>query len=129
MDKDKDEVEGGRYIHPPFVLLLSLPQKMSNLPSDLDKGIKSPKYFVCIPIIYHLRSTNFVLEFLGRGDSKAKKKFSTSRLKERLKSHSAFTTSTAFNIINDCCLIREHLEFHLLSNHRQDLETQLYANQ
>ena len=70
LDKDKGEMEDARYVPSPFILLLPLPQKVSNRLSDLDKGIKSQNYLVCIPKICYLRSTNFALEFLGRGSLK-----------------------------------------------------------
>ena len=74
LDEEEDEIEGARYIPSPFVPLLSLPQKVSNRPSDLGERTKSLKYLVCIPKIYYSRSANFALEFPGKGGLKALKK-------------------------------------------------------
>ena len=74
LDEDEGEIEGARYVLFPFVLLLLLPQKVSNCPSDLGEKIRSLNHLVCIPKISYLRSANFALEFPGRGGSKAQKK-------------------------------------------------------
>ena len=75
LDKNEFEMRCDRYIHPLFVPLLSLPQKVSKRSSDLGKGIKSLKYIIWIPKICYSRSANFALEFPGRGGLKAQKKF------------------------------------------------------
>ena len=46
LDEDEGEIEGGGYIPLPH-----LPQKVSNRPSDLSKGIRSLKHIICIPTI------------------------------------------------------------------------------
>ena len=74
LDKDEGEIEGARYILPPFIPLLLLPQKVSNRPSNLGKRTRSLNYLVYIPKICYSRSVNFALEFPGRGGSKAQKK-------------------------------------------------------
>ena len=71
LDEDEGEIEGGRYIPLLFVSLSLLPQKLLNRPSDLGKGTKSLNHIVYISKICYLKSTNFALEFLGRGSSKA----------------------------------------------------------
>ena len=43
--------------------------------------------------------------------------------------HSAFKAFTSFGITNPCCLIRDRLESHLFSNHRQGLGIQPCCNQ
>ena len=129
LDKDKDEIESVIYVPPPFVSLSLFLQKVSNHPSTLGEGTRSLNHLVCISKICYSRRANFALEFPGREGSKAQKKNSTSRLRERLESHSASTASIACGTTNYRCLIREHLESHPLSNHRQDLETQLCTNQ
>ena len=125
LDEDEGEIEGARYVPPPLVLLPPLPRKVSNRPSDLSEGTRSLNHLVCIPKIYYSRSANFALEFPGKGGSKAQKKIYTSRLREGLESHSTSTASTVSGTTNQCRLIRERLESHPPSNHRQDLETQL----
>ena len=125
LNKDEGEIEGGRYIPPPFVPLSFLPQKVFTCPSDLGKGIRSLKHIICIPKIFYSRSDKFALEFAGRGDSKTQKKIYTSRLREGLESHLASTASTTSDTTNNYCLIRKCLEYHPLSNHRQDLGTHL----
>ena len=74
LDKDEGEIEGARYISPPFVFLPLFPQKVSNVPSDLGKGTRSLNHLVCIPKICYLRSANFALEFLDKRGLKAQKK-------------------------------------------------------
>ena len=74
MDKDKSEIEGARFILPPFVPLLFLSQKVLNNPSDLGEGTKSLNHVVCIPKIFYSRSANFALDFPGKEDSKGQKK-------------------------------------------------------
>ena len=128
LDEDEDEMEGARYVPPPFVPLPSLPQKVSNCPSDLGKGTRSLNHLVCLPKICYSRSANFALKFPGRRGSKAQKKIYTSRLREGLEFHLAFTASTTSDTINHHRPIRERLESHPASNHRQDLGTQLCAN-
>lgn len=63
------------------------------------------------------------------GVQKPKKKIHTSRLQEGMESHSASTTSTASGTTNARRLIRERLESHPPSNHRQGLESQPRPNQ
>ena len=128
LDKDEGEIEGTRYVFPPFDPLFPLSQKVSNRLSDLGKGTRSPNNFVCIPKIYYLRSANFVLEFPGRGGLKVQKKIYISLLREGLESHSASTASTASGITNYRRPITKRLESHFPSNHHQDLGTQLCAN-
>ena len=127
LDENEGEIKSARYISPPFIPL-SLLQKVLNHLSDLDKGTKSLNYFVCIPKICYSRSPNFALEFPSRGDWKAQKKIYTSRVRERLESHLAFTASTASSTTNYHCPIKKRLECHLPSNHLQDLQTQLCAH-
>lgn len=74
------------------------------------------------------RSANFALRFPDKESSKTPKKNQTSRLRKKLKSHSAATTFTTSSNINYRHLIRDCLEFHLCSNHSQDLRTQLRVN-
>lgn len=74
LDEDEGEIEGARYVPPPFVPLPPLPRKVSNRPSDLGEGTRSLNHLVCIPKICYSRSANFALEFPGRGGSKAQKK-------------------------------------------------------
>ena len=116
LDKDDDKIKSTRYIPPSFVLFSPLFRKVLNCSSDLGKGTRSLNYLICIPKICYLRSANFVLEFSGRGGSKAQKKIYTSRLREELESHSAFTASTVSGTTNHCYLIRECLESHPPSN-------------
>ena len=49
-------------------------------------------------------------------------------MQKGLKSHLAFTTSTDFGTTNFYRPIRECLESHLLSNHRQSFRTQSRPN-
>lgn len=64
-----------------------------------------------------------------------KKNYIYNCLKEGLETHSTSiasitsTASTASGTTNYRCLIKERLESHLLSNHRQGLQTQPYSNQ
>ena len=51
LDKDEGEIKGARYVLSPFVPLSPLPQKVSNRPSDLDKGKRSLNYLEYIPKI------------------------------------------------------------------------------
>ena len=74
LDEDESEIEVARYVLPPFIPLLPLPQKVSNRPSDLGEGTRSLNHLVCIPKICYSRSANFALEFPGRRGSKAQKK-------------------------------------------------------
>ena len=129
LNKNEGEIESARYVSPPFVPLPPLPQKVSNRPSDLGKGTKSLNHLVCISKICYSRNANFALEFLGKGGSKAQKKIYISRLRKGLESYSASTASIASGTTNHRRLIRERLESHPPSNHRQDLKTQLCANQ
>ena len=71
LDEDEGEIEGARYVSPPFVPLPSLPRKVSNRPSDLGKGTKSLNHLVCILKICYLRNANFALDFPGKEGSKA----------------------------------------------------------
>lgn len=73
LNENKSKIEDARYISSIFILLF-LFQKMLNCLSDLDKGIKSRNYLVCIPKICYLRSANFALEFVSRKSSKTQKK-------------------------------------------------------
>lgn len=122
MDENENEIEDAKYIFTPFIPFFLLFQKVLNRLLDLSKEIKSLKYLVCIQKIFSLRNTIFALEFLSRKDSKAKKKLYTNYLKQRLKSHFAFTASTASGIINNRFLIEEYLESHLFFNYCQDLK-------
>ena len=74
LDKDEGEIEGARYVPPPFIPLLPLPQKVSNRLSDLGEGTRSLNHLVYIPKICYSRSANFALEFPSRRGSKAQKK-------------------------------------------------------
>ena len=56
LDKDKSDIDNGRYILIPFVSLSLFLQKVSNRPSDLGKVIKSLKHIVCIPQVCYSRS-------------------------------------------------------------------------
>ena len=129
LDEDEDEIEDTRYALLLCVFFFPLPQKVSNRPSDLDEGTRSLNHLVCISKICYLRSAKFALEFPDRRGLKTQKKIYTSRLREELESHSAFTVSTASGTTKYRCPIRECWESHLPSNHYQNLGTQLCANQ
>ena len=75
LDKDESEIEGARYVLPPFVPLSPLSRKVSNRLSDLDEGTRSLNHLVCIPKIFYSRNANFALKFPGRRGSKAQKKY------------------------------------------------------
>ena len=128
LDEYEGEIKGTKYVALLFIPLF-FPQKVSNHLSDLGKATRSLNHLIYILKICSSKSANFTLEFPGRGGSKAQKKIYTSRMREGLESHLAFTASTASRNTNHHCIIRERLESHPLSNHRQDLETQFCANQ
>ena len=115
LDEDKCEIKGGSNVFLPFIPLL-LPQKVSNRTLDLGKGVRSLNHLIYIPKICYSRSVNFALEFTGREGSKTQQKIYTSRVREGLESHSAFTASTASETTNYHCLIRERLKFYPFSN-------------
>ena len=73
LDKNRGEIEVGRYVPPSVVLFSLFLQKMSNRPSDLSERTKNLKYIICIPKICYSRSANFVLEFLSWESSKVQK--------------------------------------------------------
>lgn len=129
LDEDEAKIEYARYVVFPFIFLSLLPQKVSNHLSDWGKKIKSINHLVFIPKICYLRSANFALEFPGKGSSKAQKKIYISRVREGLESHSASTSFIASVTNSYHRLIREYLESYLLFNYRQDLGSQLRANQ
>lgn len=116
----------GYVFFPPTALSL-LPPKELNRPSNLNKGIRSLTHLVCISTTASQRITNFASVFSGRGVLKPKK-IHISCLKEGLKAHLASTASTDSDTTNHRRLIREHLEFHPPSNHRQGLGAQAYSN-
>lgn len=128
LDKNESEIEDARYILPLFIPL-PLPWKMLNRPLDLCKGTKSLNHLLYIPKICYSRNANFPLKFPSKKSSKALKKIYTSCIRERLKSYLASITSTASVTTNNYRLIRDRLKSHRLSNYRQDLGTQLRANQ
>ena len=74
LDENESEIEGARYVPPPFVFLPLFSRKVSNRPSNLGEGTRSLNHLVCIPKIYYSRSANFALEFPGKGSLKAQKK-------------------------------------------------------
>lgn len=72
---------------------------------------------------------SFVLEFSGRGDLKAQKKFYINHLQKDWESHLVSTTSKASSPINPYNLIRKRLKSHLFFNHHKGLGTQFCLNQ
>ncbi len=130
-EQDLDEYEGefDRYVPLPPAPLFPLPQKELNRSSDLDEGTMSLTHLVCIPKTASQKIANFASEFPDRGGLKPKKKFYTSRLRKGLEAHSASIASIASGTTNHRRLIRERLESHPPSNHRQGLGAQPRSNQ
>lgn len=69
-DLDKDEGKVDRYVCFPPAPPLFPPQKESNYLSDLNRGIKSLIYFVCLPKTASQRVANFASEFPNKKDLK-----------------------------------------------------------
>ncbi len=127
MDEYEGEVDG--YVPFPPAPPPVPPQKELNRPSDLDEETRSLIHLVWLPKTASQRIVNFASEFPGKGGSKPKKKFYTSRLKKGLEAHLASTTSIPSGTTNYRRLIRERLESHPPSNHRQGLGAQQHSNQ
>lgn len=71
---DKYEGKIDRYIFLLLVFTFFPPQKESNRPSNLDRGIKSLTHLIYIPEITSQRIANFISEFPGKKGLKLKKK-------------------------------------------------------
>lgn len=63
-----------------------------------------------------------MLEFLGIGVLKPKKKIYISHLKKGLETYLAFINLIISSIINHCCLIRKRLKSYIPFKHYQSLE-------